>query len=478
MISAIVPANIRKVFDENLGITLVFNDEGDVVYLNEAAKKELGFEDGEVNIRDIFAVLFAENVSVQDFVSDTEGKVTTATAYRKNYTCFTAEIKTVRMTSEEDVNFNIMSILNTQYEVYARQEIERVENSMKESMRTRNEFVANITHELRTPVNGIKGHIKNLYSVETDIQKKRTMEIVLKCCDTMQNIISNFLDFSKIEAGKFEITEEAFNLRDCINQVVDTSIMLANEKGLKLTATVAEDIPDIVIGDELRITQVLNNLVSNALKFTSIGYVSIEVYKTRLKHGRMELTFLVMDTGIGVTPEQKEKMFKSFSQVDGSITRKYGGTGLGLYVTRQLVGLMHGDIRLDSEKGKGSVFSFNIEVGVEDADSNEEEILSLPQVMRNGQIKSRQMAALDTIYVYGSEENRKELRSNLEKLVLCIEMDNWERAELFADNVKQLTQEADEGIKKLVFKMQMSVRKENYDKSIEILEQINKSVQF
>lgn len=475
-ISSLIPDTVQKLIDEVFCTMLAFDDAGDVTYINESGKKELGYQGENVSIQDILPTIFAERAVVPSVVTDMEGKDFSAPVYRKNNTCFNADIKVGRLQQEGDLHINVISMLNRQYEVYARQEIERVENTMKETMKARNEFVANVTHELRTPVNGIKGHIKNLYNTETNNEKKRTLDIVIKCCENMEKIISNFLDFSKIEAGKFEINEASFNFRDCINHIIDTSMVIANEKGIKLMARVSDDIPEFVIGDELRIVQVLNNLVSNALKFTSIGYVSVDVYKTRFNHGRMELTFFVTDTGIGVSLEEKEKMFKSFSQVDGSITRKYGGTGLGLYVTRQLIELMHGDISLESEKGKGSTFTFNIEVGVEgDVSDSDTQAVSV-DFLAKGALQFGEIEDLDKVYVYGTDENIKEIATNLEKLSLCIDMDNWDKAEFFADTIKSLTQEAERDIKSLVLKLQMAVRKEDYDKSMEMLKEVKKII--
>ena len=474
-ISSIVPENMRTILDGILGTVLVFNDKGVVIYINDSGKDELGYKDGEVDIKEIFATLFNGNIGISEFIKYTVGNVKNIPVYRKNCTCFNAQIKVIDIQDSKQEKFHLVSIINMQYEVYARREIERAENAMKENMRARNEFIANITHELRTPVNGIKGHIKNLKSIEEDTTKKKSLDIVLKCCENMEKIINNFLDFSKIEAGKFEISESSFNFRNCINHVVDTSISIANEKGIKLIAKVDEAIPQMVTGDELRIVQILNNLVSNALKFTSIGYVSIEVYKTGFKHGRMELTFFVIDTGIGVTPQEKEKMFKSFSQVDGSITRKYGGTGLGLFVARQLVELMHGNISIDSEKGRGSTFTFNIEVGVEDGQSEEDNESSvIPQLLKIGHAYGADDKNIDIVYTYGTDENLKEIKNNMEKLSICIQMENWEKAEFFTDNIKVLANGAGKELKRQIFKLQMSVRKEDFENSIEYVKQIAK----
>lgn len=469
---------LKKVMDENLGMIIVFDDEGEIIYLNEAMKKEVEYAQGEADIRKIFVSLIPEDMSIPEFMEQKGCETAETVVYRKNNTCFSAIVRGSRI--EGDSVYNVFSVLNTQYETYAQQELAKVDNSIKEAMKARNEFVANITHELRTPLNGIKGHVRDLEGKEEDAGRKRTMGIILKCCENMEHIISNLLDFSKIEAGKFEINESPFDFRESIQHVVDTSIGIANEKGLKLSAYIAPDIPDMVIGDELRVVQVLNNLVSNALKFTSIGYVNIEVYKTRLKHGRMELTFFVIDSGIGISLENQEKLFQSFSQADGSITRRYGGTGLGLFVTKQLVELMHGSISLQSEVGKGSTFTFTIEVGVEDNGEPELEQTApaISQFLDTGGAFMPEMQNQDEIFVYGSTENRRELQSNLEKLMLSIEMGSWEKAENFSDNIKQLASDAEQSVKSSIFKMQMAVRKEDYEKSIAQMNQVKTQMGF
>lgn len=473
-VAKVIPATIENVLNNVFCTMLAFDEKGVITYINESGRKELGYVQGSMTIQQVLPTLFGTDEQVIDIVKNMIGKEYSAPAYRINSTCFNADVRAMMVANGNEV-INIVAVLNKQYEVFARQEVERVELNMKNTMKARNEFVANITHELRTPVNGIKGHIKNMLINETDSDKKKTMDIVMKCCENMEKIINNFLDFSKIEAGKFEIVESSFNIRECINHVVDTSMVTANEKGIKFSARVADDIPETIVGDELRIVQVLNNLVSNALKFTSIGYVSINVYKTRLKHGRMELTFFVTDTGIGVSPEEKEKMFKSFSQVDGSITRKYGGTGLGLYVTRQLVELMHGSIHLESEKGKGSTFSFNIEVGVEGDVQEQDAVMPQAELFAGG-FMLPEMEDLDRVYVYGSEENIKEINTNIEKIMLCIDMNNWEKAEFFSDTIKSLTQEAQREVKSVVLKLQMVVRKEDYEGSMMMIAAVRKVI--
>lgn len=477
---------LQELLDNSLGILIAFDDEGNVIFLNLTAINETGYHADEVRINQIFSQIFEDEKSIVETVKKRRGESISTVAYRSNFTCFPAKIRLSRLELNNRLKFNMISAVNLYNEHETKKLLEKTEEDIVEVMQARNEFVANITHELRTPVNGIKGHVKNLLLQKLEPEQKRTLEIVERCCVNMEKIINDLLDFSKIEAGKFLLEEAEFDIRACINQAIDTSIGIANEKGIKLTAHIAEDVPQTIIGDELRILQILNNLVSNAIKFTSIGYVRIEVHKTLDLNNEIELSFLVIDTGIGITPEEKEKLFKSFSQVDASTTRQYGGTGLGLFVCHQLVELMRGSISAESEKGKGSTFSFTIVVKKAPGSAKQAVDLAKQRVSvnENNDIKEKHETSsgkmviipkvefIKDLYVYGSEKNKEEINNNLEKLIICIEMYEWEKSELFADNLKKLSEEGPKELKNSVFKLQMNLRKENYDESVTLYNQI------
>lgn len=469
---------IQCLLENALGIMLIFRQDGEIIFFNETGKKELGYESGSCTLTQLLPGFAEEGTDIEQAIVEKKGVELRLSVYRSNMTCFPGRVRYAVGKRDGDQIVYLASIVNLQKREEEVNELAKVEMQAKENMRARNEFVANITHELRTPVNGIKGHIENLKAEETDAEKRRTMDIVLDCCTNMQKIINNLLDFSKIEAGKFVINEELFNVRDCINHALDTSMMVANEKGIKLSSYVSEDVPKELIGDPLRITQILNNLISNAVKFTMAGYVRVEVYNTMVTGDQVELTIFVIDTGIGVTLEEKERMFKSFSQVDGSITRQYGGTGLGLYVSRQLVELMHGQIELESEKGKGSTFQFYIKLKMPDGEStiqNEKEkkdearerseiVQQLKENMRHYQ----EEFGVEEVFKFQSTENEREIKANLEKLSLCIEMNNWAKAEQFAETIKKLCEQAPKEVKGQIFKMLMAIRREDYEKSISL----------
>lgn len=315
-------------------------------------------------------------------------------------------------------------------------------------------------------MNGVKGHVTNMLEAGVTAEQKRTLDIITRCCENMSAIINNILDFSKLEAGKFTLEQKEFNFYQMVNHAVETNITAITAKGLHIIVNMDKTIPEYLIGDELRLTQILNNLLSNAVKFTSIGYINIEVTKTVQFDDEVELFFVVSDTGIGISQEEKDKLFKSFSQVDASITRKYGGTGLGLAITKQLVELMDGTIHLDSEKGKGSSFSYSVRLHVaqdekEDVNVREQfEFINQNQDMAN-------FENMGEIFHYGTVENAEELRNKMEKLIICMEVGAWDKAETFSHNIKALVEEAPQEVKKAAFRLEMSVRKEKYDKAVD-----------
>lgn len=453
--------DIYNFADQSLEIIIRFDDQGKILYGNALAKEELGYGEELTDIS--LDVLFPAELSSEDstFPIDIVAKLKEGTMYRKNGTCFP-----VRMSVVAEGGRNLLFAINIAKRIETERKLVRMKEEMEETIKVRNEFVANVTHELRTPVNGIRGHVTNLLETEVSKEVKNTMDIVIRCCENMSAIINNILDFSKLEAGKFVIEQKEFNFYKMVNHAVETNITAINAKGLHIMVNIDKVIPEYLVGDELRLTQILNNLLSNAVKFTSVGYINIEVTRTVQFDDEIELFFVVSDTGIGISPEEKDKLFKSFSQVDASITRKYGGTGLGLAITKQLIELMHGSVHLDSEKGKGSSFSFSVRLHMAEDARQEGQGSEQFEFINQNQDMS-QFDNLEEIFQFGTAENIKELTGKMEKLILCMEVEAWDKAEAFAHNIKELVEQGPKEIKKAAFRLEMNVRKANYDKSVE-----------
>lgn len=346
----------------------------------------------------------------------------------------------------------------------------------EEAHKERNELVANVTHELRTPVNGVMGLATNLLDTDLSPEQKESVEIIRQCCTTMIKIINNILDYSKLQAGKFTIENEEFSFHHMMDNLIKVNTPQVESKGVKLICNVSNDIPDMIIGDELRLTQVLNNLLSNAIKFTSVGQIVVNVVKTVEIDEELELFFMVIDSGIGIAQNEMDKLFKSFSQVDASITRRFGGTGLGLNIVKDLVEMMGGSVNVESEKGKGSTFSFSIRV--KRADAGNTDILEESTYSFNlGSISQEDEEVQPSeIYKLGSAENIKEINANMEKLVICIEMENWDRANTFAENIKQLVAEDAMNLKRKAFRLQMTVRKGAHEDAIKQYEELKEAM--
>ncbi|MCR5325101.1 MAG: hypothetical protein K6E85_17735 [Lachnospiraceae bacterium] len=492
----------RTVLDDAREAIFIFDEEGFVVYANKTAYAETKYPDlSRVSISDIYPMAAGKDSTPDDWAQLNDFETF---AYRENRSCYPVKLSCARIA---DSHYIAAYGVNDSERVAAVENHNKAMEEVEAATKMKNEFTANITHELRTPINGIKGMAEGLTATQLSPEQDEAVGVILHCCENMSKIINDLLDFSKIAAGKLELESREFSLDKLLKDTLAIHVSKINEKGLKLMVNVSGPVPERIVGDELRLGQILNNLLSNATKFTSSGHIGVELSANRsYGKGEVELFFMIIDTGIGISDSEKDKLFKSFSQVDGSITRRFGGTGLGLAITKQLVEMMGGKISVDSQKGSGSTFSFTVKL--KEAGSLGAR-LDFPEgsFEYSNAVAAKAASGAGTAQIedytsfggtgngYGdangfeddgtdgddeilSEEAMYEkIRQELEKTRICMELGAWEKAEGFAENIRDMVTKIDPEMKSKAFSLLLNVRKEKIDAAGKLADELTKKYQ-
>ena len=280
--------------------------------------------------------------------------------WRADGSSFAAEYWAFPQLSDGEVVGVVMTFFDITARRRGEEELRQATAAAEAATRAKSEFLANMSHEIRTPINAAIGMLYLLQQTELSEAQKNYLDKAKSASNMLLRVINDILDFSKIEAGKLELESVTFSLDAVLRDLAAVASATIKEKQVELSVGCAPGVPDFLVGDPLRLGQVLLNLTSNAIKFTEQGSVHLEVALAQEEAGEASLRFTVVDTGIGMAPQQQEKLFSAFTQADTSTTRRYGGTGLGLTISAQLVEMMGGTIRVASEPGKGSSFSFTV----------------------------------------------------------------------------------------------------------------------
>ena len=312
--------------------------------------------------------------------------------WRKNGTPFSIEYSTTPLYKDGKI-FGVVVVFR---DITERRLTEKAMLDAKlaaeEATRMKSDFLANMSHEIRTPMNAIIGMTHLALQTELSAKQRNYMGKVDTAAKGLLGIINGILDFSKIEAGKMEFEKIDFDLEEVMEHLADLSIIKAQDKGLELLFDIGLDVPTALVGDPLRLGQVLTNLVNNAIKFTEKGEIIVGIHVVSTETNGARLRFDIIDSGIGLTENQRNRLFNAFSQADSSTTRKHGGTGLGLTISKRLVEMMQGEISVKSEPGIGSTFSFTAVFGVRYDQQNRRDT---PSIDNAGMGRGRRVLVVD-----------------------------------------------------------------------------------
>jgi two-component system, sensor histidine kinase and response regulator len=379
---ALLDSEARKaaIMEAALDAIITIDHRGVILELNPAAEKVLGYPRAQALGRDVAELIIPPEArdahcgGLERFLAGGEGQIlgkrVEVSAMRADGTVIPVELAVTAIEADGPPLYTAF-LRDISERRRAEVALQRAVEAAEAASRAKSEFLANVSHEIRTPMNGIIGMTELALDTELSREQREYLDLVRVSADGLLTVINDILDFSKIEAGKLHLDPVAFDLRDLVGETMKTLGLRAHQKGLELAHHIPAEVPEALVGDAVRLRQVLVNLVGNAIKFTERGEV---VARVDLEPGAgpapeagFLLHFRVTDTGIGIPPAKQRAIFAPFEQADGSTTRQYGGTGLGLTISSRLVEMMGGRIWVESEPGRGSTFHFTARLGAAEA---------------------------------------------------------------------------------------------------------------
>ncbi|HMJ68436.1 MAG TPA: ATP-binding protein [Cyclobacteriaceae bacterium] len=348
----------ESVVEDGSDIIFIVDFKGQILYHNDAAEEVLGYKPGSLVQKNLLNFIKPDTHPVFDkkFAESIRKPYNDSVEFQflcKDGSFKYLEFNSINLKQKEGLEGLILDCRDISGRKRDGEELLRAQKAKEQ-------FLANISHEIRTPINGIAGMAELLSQSPTAEESTTYLNAIKSAADNLKVIINDILDLASIESGKLKFEKIGFNVKDLLSSLIDTFRMQAKEKGVRLELEVDEQVNTILLGDPVRLNQVLINLIGNAIKFTHNGYIRIHCSVEKTHRRKFDMRFDVIDTGIGIPTDKLETIFESFSQADESVTRKYGGTGLGLTIVKQLVELQRGRITVKSVEDEGSTFSVHI----------------------------------------------------------------------------------------------------------------------
>lgn len=345
---------------------MILRMDGSVYECNPKAAEMLGYSMDELlalNLRDWDVQLSDDDIN-RVFQSLSAGSIALETKHRRKDGKLLHVDVNAKIFEFNHRRFIYASARNISDRIATQQALLLAKEQAEQATKAKSVFLANMSHEIRTPLNGVIGLNALLLKTPLTRQQADYVHKSLQSAKALLGVINDILDYSKIEAGKLELSVHDFSLAALLHTTSDLFEYAIVDKGLSIHVDIDRQIPKVLLGDSLRLTQILNNLVGNAIKFTEQGEIRLSAQLVSMHDSELVVCFSVTDTGVGMTENELAKLFHAFSQTDASNTRKYGGTGLGLVITKQLVEMMNGEIGVNSVKGKGTAFHFTVKLAV------------------------------------------------------------------------------------------------------------------
>jgi PAS domain S-box-containing protein len=357
---------LQQIMDHSLDVICTFDAEGRFLQVNRACEAIWGYRADELIGRPFMEMVHPDDRQKTMAADASILSGVSASGFENRYLRKDGSVVPILWTANwsEALQINVCVARDVTARKQMEIELLRAKEAAEAANRAKSEFLASMSHEIRTPMNGIIGMTDLVLETELDREQREYLGMAKTSAHALLGLINDILDFSKIEAGKLELEKIDFSLRDCIGRMLKPLGIRADKKGLELTAEILEDVPDHLIGDPMRLRQILINLTENAIKFTARGDVMLRVAVDSATTEAHCLHFSVSDTGIGIPQAKRELIFEAFAQADGSTTRTHGGTGLGLAIVSQLVQAMDGRIWVESTVGEGTTFHFTVRLPV------------------------------------------------------------------------------------------------------------------